>query len=315
MNDVCKSIADVVANVHEIIANERECCPEEKDAEFFFRGESRSHYDGDDFGTSFQSSLDRLNLVQYERDIFNDAMRLNVADFDLDRTMPERIARMQHYQLPTRFADISENVLTALFFAVSKGYGSESERSKDEDGYIRVIKIAKFKMKQYNSDIIIAISHLPLVKNEQIKFHEGEDGIDYLRYEITNSRPGFGVAATPDIKRQLIDELQQVWAFRPLCNSRRLRNQAGAFLVFGCGDGKTSLNPSFAPSDYEENCPSRGIKQIAYIRIAADAKEAIREELRLYGISEETVYPELANVNAAISNRYRDKLRSKENEI
>ena len=304
MIERCTSVADVVSNVREIILHENEMYPNE-DAEYFFRGEYRSYYGDDEFGTAFQSSLDRKMLVAYEREIYNDALRLNIADFQLDETMSERIARMQHYQLPTRFADISENVFSSLYFAVTLGYGGEQNLSVEEDGYIRVLKVARHKIKQFNSDIIIAISHLPLVKPCQINMHEGVDGVDSLRYEITNSRPGFGIAADDEIKNQLINDLQQIWVFRPVYNNRRLSSQSGLFLAFGCGDQKASLKPSFAPNDYDdEAAPSYGIKQIEYIRIAGDKKRDIENELRYYGVSGETIYPELANVNGAITRKY-----------
>jgi hypothetical protein len=69
------------------------------------------------------------------------------------------------------------------------------------------------------------------------------------------------------------------------------------FLAFGCGDEKKPLQPTFSPSDYEnELAPSYGIKQIGYVQIAANAKKRIREQLRLFGMPGELVYPELSNV-------------------
>lgn len=310
MKERCESISDVVANIKEIIDHEDDV-NKENGAEYFFRGESMSHYPGeeDDFGTSFQSTLDRKGLVKFERDIYNDALRLNIADFREDSSMPERIARMQHYILPTRFADMSENALSALYFAVSAGYGNSLGCDDTKhDGFIRVMKVARKKMKQFNSDIIIAISHLPLVAQEQIDYAKGDGAVDCLRYEITNNRPGFGIDADVEIKRQLIKELRQVWAFRPIYNSRRLFSQDGLFLAFGCGNHKASLKPTFSPQDYgDETSPSCGIKQVDFVRIAAESKLGILNELRHYGMTVEKVYPELANVNGALSRKYEER--------
>lgn len=307
MIEICKSISDVVTNIDEIITQENGNHPE-CDAEYFFRGESQNY--GQDVGllSSFQSSLDRRGLVAFEREIYNDALRYNIADFREDSTMAERVARMQHYYLPTRFADVSENALCALYFAVSRGYGPNAEADAKKDGYVRVLKVAHHKMKQFNSDIIIAISHLPLVRMEQINFSAGVDGVDYLRYEVTNTRPGFREDADDEIKERLIRELQQVWAFRPIFNNRRLISQSGLFLAFGCGDHKSSLRPTFDPRDYDDELsPSYGIKQVNYVRIAASAKDRILNELRHYGMMAETVYPELASVNGVLTKKYEER--------
>ena len=315
MKERCETVSDVVSNIKEIIDHENEMFPNDR-AEFFFRGEDRSHYDEDDFGTSFQSTIDRLGLVDYEREIYNDALRLNVADFRDDATMAERIARMQHYKLPTRFADISESALIALYFAVSKGYGDPHNSDDETDGFVRVMKVAHHKIKQFNSDIITAISHLPLVKADQIKM-VGLDlnGVDALRYEITNSRPGFGVSAPEDVKLRLIKELKQVWVFRPIYNTRRLFSQNGLFLAFGCGDNKSSLTPTFSPNDYDDEYqPSYGIKQVNYVRIKGEAKKDILNELKYYGITAEAVYPELANVNNELTKKYK-KIKEAKNAI
>jgi len=315
MKERCENISDVISNIQQIIARQEDLNPNDSGAEYFFRGESKCHYDDGEFGTAFQSSLDRKGLVEYEREIYNDAIRRNIADFTLDSSMAERIARMQHYQLPTRFADISENALCALYFACSAGYGTGKDDGNDEDGYIRVIKVASHKMKQFNSDIIIAISHLPLVKPEQVNLLAGADGVDYLRYEVTNSRPGFW-NADESVKQRLIDELQQVWAFRPICNNRRIISQGGLFLAFGCGDKKTSLKPSFSPEDYDDKeAPSNGIMQIGYVRIAGASKKGIVKELRYYGMTEEIVYPELANANGALTKKYETLKLEHSNEL
>ena len=108
-----------------------------------------------------------------------------------------------------------------------------------------------------------------------------------------------------EIGRQLKHDIQHVWAFRPVLNSRRIRKQGGLFLAFGCGEHKKSLEPTFSPEDYEnENAPSYGIKQIGYVQIAADAKGRIREQLRFFGMESELVYPELSNVCEELKNRF-----------
>ena len=295
----CRTLEDVVGEVLRFIDGEKSAHPE-PDAEFFFRGESKNHksdYDGDPLGTAFQSYLDREGLQEYERQLFEDAMRLNVASFEEDRTMVERVARMQHYKLPTRFADMSTNVLLSSHFACGGGELGADKSDDYRDGFIRIMKAKHDRIKSFTSDIIIAISHLPLVSAENVQ-PSVENGLGYLTYEIKNNRPGFiSEKDDKEIGKWLRDEIQHVWAFKPMMNSRRIRKQGGLFLAFGCGDNKKPLEPTFAPEDYEnESAPSYGIKQIGYVQIAAEAKKQIREQLRFFGMESELVYPELSNV-------------------
>ena len=89
-------------------------------------------------------------------------------------------------------------------------------------------------------------------------------------------------------------------------NNPRIRNQGGLFLAFGCRDGKAPLCPTFSPDDYDNpNAPSFGIAQVGAVRIAAKAKADILEQLRMFGMTEEAVYPELSDVCKTLDNRFR----------
>ena len=309
----CKTLEDVVGEVLRIVDGEKSSHPE-PGAEFFFRGESKNHgsnCDGDPLGTSFQSYLDREGLQEYERQLYEEALRLNVASFEEDRTMVERVARMQHYSLPTRFADMSTNAFLSAHFACGGGECDPTKRDNGRDGFIRVMKVAHHKMKTFTSDIIIAIAHLPLVDANNIGLGHNPD-LGYLEYEIQRERPGFSLDSYGKRGCPLLEEIQQVWAFKPMMNSRRIRKQGGLFLAFGCGDGKKPLMPTFSPADYEnESAPSHGIKQVGYVRIAAEAKKDIREQLRLFGMPGELVYPELSNVCKELHNRYKEIKKEK----
>lgn len=315
----CQSVKEIVDEANRILFIEQSVLTV-KDSEYYFRGESMNfqrQYDGKNLplGTSFPSYVDRDEAWwKNERDLYQDALRLNVVSFDEDRTMVERIARMQHYQLPTRFCDLTSSVLVATMFACGGGEINRDKRDNGHDGYIRIMRLRRDRIKSFTSDIINAIAHLPLVNAKNIN-PSREDGLNYLRYEITNSRPGFSVETTESTgdnlrsaKEQLRDEIQHVWAFKPIWNTRRIRTQAGIFLAFGCRDGKSPLNPSFAMEDYNSpNAPSYGIAQIDCIQIDGAFKARIREELRYFGMPIEALYPDLSNVCTEISERIKEQ--------
>ena len=165
----CRNVQEIVEEADRILFHELDClhC---RDTEFYFRGESmnfKRKAEGTDLplGTDFLCSIDRDKAWwQHERDLYQEALRLNVISFEEDKTMVERVARMQHYQLPTRFCDMTSNILTAAQFACGVGDICRQNRDNGHDGYIRIVKVKKERMKSFTSDIITAIAHLPLVK-------------------------------------------------------------------------------------------------------------------------------------------------------
>ena len=303
-----KSLEEAVAQALEIVRREKKECPE-PGAGFFFRGVKRNYDHGVGFstpiGSAFQSGIDRnRHHVENERKMYEETMRYNVASFQDDTTMTDRITRMQHYQLPTRFADVSTNFLQSLLFAVG-GCDPTAKEAEKYDGFVRVIKVAPHKMKSFTSDIIVAISHLPLVDCDRIDV-EADKGLDTLRYEVMKERTAFGFSyERKGENARLQKEIQQVWAFKPRINNARIRNQDGLFLAFGCRSKKESLKPTFSREDYVRNDqPSYGIMQIGAVQIEAGSKATILEELRMFGMEEEVVYPELSDVCQKIKSRY-----------
>lgn len=309
MGRACKSLDEVVADILKIVDDDKVASRKDDGAEYFFRGEecNYGHSGSPILDSAFDSGLDRFPARwKHERELYQEAMRLNVASFTEDRTMCERIARMQHYRLPTRFADLSVNALLPALFACG-GCSDTPDKCKDEDGFIRVIKVAKHKIKSFTSDIIIAISHLPLVDAENIHPENGiRQDLGYLQYEIQRERPGFDLDSYGKRGHSLYDEIQQVWAFKPMMNNPRIRNQGGLFLAFGCRDGKKPLHPSFSQADYDnESAPSHGIAQVGFVRIAATAKPTLLDQLRMFGMTEEAVYPDLQDVCKTLDKRFR----------
>ncbi len=121
MSSPCHSLDQVVAEILRIVDEDKAASRRADDgAEYFFRGEQRNykHPGSPVLDTAFDSCIDRFPAHwKHERELYEEAMRLNVASFMEDHTMCERLARMQHYRLPTRFADLSINALLSTIFA------------------------------------------------------------------------------------------------------------------------------------------------------------------------------------------------------
>lgn len=310
MSHACTKLDEVVAEIIRIVAEDKtESCRADDGAEYFFRGEkcNYKHPGSPILDTAFDSFLDRSpSYWKHENELYQEAMRHNVASFSEDRTMSERVARMQHYGLPTRFADLSINALLPALFACG-GCDANAGKFADEDGFIRVIKVAHHKMKSFTSDVIAAISCLPLVEDWKVEPSK-PDGLGYLTYQVKKESPRFSSESEwSEIGQELRKDIQQVWAFKPLMNNPRIRNQGGLFLAFGCRDGKKPMRPTFSLADYDNpNAPSYGIAQVGFVRIAAKAKADILDQLRMFGMTEEAVYPDLQNVCQTLDKRFKN---------
>lgn len=292
--------------------------------EYYSRGETEDFNttDREAWPTELSSYLDRADKDWRDREryFYHEAYRLNPEYFTSDKTMVERLTRMQHYRLPTRFADLSSNALLAAYFACEDAYEKATRLLKD--GNLRIFKIHPKKMKQFSSDVITAIAHLPLVTDEQFDIGDETNlkknytGLEYLSYEINKERPSFSLNG--NLAERLRRDIQQVWAFKPIWNNDRIRYQEGIFLAFGCGNKKASLEATFSKDDFMKSelfdekfegqpAPSSGIVEIGRIAIDGGSKRTMLDELRGYGILKELVYPDLSDACKALAEQVADK--------
>lgn len=111
----CKSVTEIVTEAMRIVAEDRASCPDETDAEYFFRGESMNyHHRGDETAlleTDFPCYLyQNQGFIDHERDLYQEALRYNVISFEQDKTVVDRLTRMQHYRLPIGYVQIHNEV-------------------------------------------------------------------------------------------------------------------------------------------------------------------------------------------------------------
>lgn len=265
-----------VTDIFDIIKKEKE-----ENKEIYFRGQ-KENYD------KTTPSIDRDRLLENEDIMFKEFVLRNPEDFKGIRTTFEKLAKMQHYGLPTRLLDISSNPLIALFFAVE-----EDNESKDKDGVLILFNIPTIKVKYFDSDTVSVVSNiarrpfsqLNIRDLDQEKLNDNND-IQYLLHEIKDEKPYF---------KDIIEKkhLQSIWCVKPLMNNRRIIKQDGAFLIFGIGETKETL------ADYK----TKDFEPIKYI-ISPKAKILLRNQLELLGITRDKIYPELETTAKYLKSKY-----------
>ena len=123
-------------------------------------------------------------------------------------------------------------------------------------------------------------------------FNKSEDIISMLHI-IHTDKPSFRPAINPD-------DLQRALCVRAKLNNARISRQQGCFLLFGIKDNKTEA--AAIPAEWQPSALSS-----QKILVKAENKSAIMEELKSFGISKRTLFPELEAQATEIMNHYKNQ--------
>lgn len=269
------AFADAISNIHL-----------KKDCIRFFRG----HADLQRYKLR-PSIYRKLSLRRHEENIIKEAIIRCPADFPRDLSFFEHLVKLQHYGLPTRLLDVTSNALAALYFACR-------EKEKTE-GEVIVFDIPKEEVKYYSSDTVSVIANIARrpfnfdLKNLPKKkgdFNRDPE-IGRLLHDIREDKPSFRSIIEPA-------DLSKVICVRAKLDNVRIARQDGAFLLFGISDLK--FRPAAVPSEWL-------VRGLGSPRITFTNKYKIKRELEQFGVSEQTLFPELYSQTKSIVEKYSTK--------
>lgn len=295
----CYSVADIVREAFDLVREDRSR-QDVSDVCYYFRGERKEH--SPIASAKLTSGIYRNSeQAKHESDIFNEALRAFPEEFAKDRTTFEMLTRMQHYGYPTRLADVTPKLMTAIGMVRSEGATPKSE-DRDRDGYIHVYRVRADRIKYGTSDTVTALSNLARLKNERVTL----DDLRYLEAECKNERAGFFWDAGSETSERLVRDIQKVWCVRPMVNNIRVNFQAGEFFLFGCGENKAELDASFEEYDYDnEDAATFGIARIGVLTVTPSAKAELNEFKEALDIGDERLYPDFAYHSTMLRNKYK----------
>lgn len=249
----------------------------------FYRGQANSNWE-------LEPKLYREKLLEKESVLISEFLRIAPNNFD-NLSYFDKLVKMQHYGLPTRLLDTTQNPLVALFFACY------DKNENNEDGNVYVFP--QLPVLNHNNGFV------SLTMKYVFEYSGITLDIERFTNDVVNDNKLFSAHTR---KHQSVDDVLHTlcnipyMAVLPTLNNPRIFNQDGAFFLFGMKikNIKKSTNPGNLNKIYYDfdtlkfnNDLEKFWKNSKILRVPSKYKSLILSELSSIGITRNKMFPEL----------------------
>lgn len=196
----------------------------------------------------------------------------------LDNDTQAWLEMAQHYKVPTRLLDFTENPLVALYFAC---------RSKtDTVAAVWILNEKSYEKKIWN------VPFLKLTLDSQA---------------IVNAIIEREILLFGKQQRNNLPEYKYPWIYKPRYRDERMKFQSSMFMIWGSKGG--ALTDMLAENDYMNFDDTEVVDPdtagfICALEVNPEKKSEILKQLDMLGINEKFIYPGLDGIGKSIAKKY-----------
>jgi hypothetical protein len=269
----------------------------------WFRGQPEYKYDL--VPPVFRQGKDFENVLYWESNMFREFLLLSEAQPFYTKSTFDKLVLMQHYGIPTRLLDWTENLIVGIYFSIYKKGLSGFQFSADNDSALFVLDPVSLNRQSEKKEGIFTDGNIEVIIRASlsvintIEDYSKQSDIKKLAH---NNNVCLDIRDGKFIHPSLQNSIETAIAVFPQQNNPRLINQKGVFTLHGgkvLGDDKLII-----PKSLQENNTTNLLK----ICISKEHKKSIKEELDYCGINESTLFPELSIQSNYIKEKWTDKI-------